>query len=205
MKKLALLLVALLVAPMLLTACGSESQDAAKDYLEAMFKGDIEDAEDYVCDDFVINIDGLESTADLHDNVPFLGPDNEVRNIHLKFDLGKGNNAEEVIVTGAYDIVDLNDSGKMITDSEEEYELAASVRDKRDLNENDDDADTMDTRILLEMSEDGDWCVESLEGGFWDPQFSEDEDADAEMEDADDADMEDADETAEDSETSEDD
>ena len=30
-----------------------------------------------------------------------------VRNIDLKYDLGKGNNAKEIIVTGSYDIVQL--------------------------------------------------------------------------------------------------
>lgn len=194
MKKLALLLVALLLASMLLAACGSESQDAANDYMKALLNGEIENAAGFVCDDFEVKIDGMEDTADLYANLPGLDETHEIRNVDLKFDLGKGNNAEEVIVTGSYDIVELGPQGKMIADSEIEYELAASVRDRRDLDRDGDDSEQLDTRVLLEMREDGDeWCVRSLEGGYWQPEL-EDAEEDAEASGADDAATEDGDE-----------
>jgi len=175
MKKVALFLVVLLVVPTLLTACGAESSETARDYMEAVLSGKVEEAQDNACDGFE------DATAELIASVPRLGENNAVRNVDLKFDVGKGNDQEKITVTGSYDIVVLNDSGKVVADSEQEYELASSVRDKRDIDNDEDDGENVDTRVMLEMEKDGDdWCVASLEGGFWNPTFSEDEEAEEE-------------------------
>lgn len=167
MKKVALVLVVLLVVPVLLTACGSESQDTAKDYITAVLEGDVEEAQKYACDEF------KDQTVVLVETLPGVGENKAVRNIDLKFDLGKGNNQKEVIITGSYDIVTLNVSGKVVADSAMSYEVAASVRDKRDIDGDGDENEKMDTRILAEMVEsDGDWCVALLERGYWSPVFS---------------------------------
>lgn len=179
MKKVAFVLVVLLVVPVLLTACGSESQDTAKDYIEAVLEGDVEEAQKYACDDF------QEQTVVLIETLPDVSETHAVRNVDLKFDLGKGNNQKEVIITGSYDIVSLNASGKVIADSEVEYEVAASVRDKRDVDGDDDDGEKIDTRMLAEMvKSDGDWCVSSLEQGYWAPEFHSESEEAAETDDA---------------------
>lgn len=210
MKKVALVLVVLLVVPILLTACGSESQDAAKDYITAVLEGDVEEAQKYACDEF------KDQTVVLVETLPGLGENNAVRNIDLKYDLGKGNNQKEVIITGSYDIVTLNASGNVVADSAVAYEVAASVRDKRDIDGDGDENERIDTRILVEMVEsDGDWCVALLERGYWAPVFGgeaesaeEAEDAEevdeAETDDADSSDAEQVDgaEEADDAETS---
>lgn len=184
MKKVALVLVVLLLVPVLLTACGSESQDAAKDYIKAVLEGDVEEAQKYACDEF------KDQTVVLAETVPGVGENNAVRNIDLKYDLGKGNNQKEVIITGSYDIVTLNASGNVVADSAVEYEVAASVRDKRDADGDGDEDERMDTRILAEMVEsDGDWCVASVERGYWAPVFSGEDEA---TEEADDAEADDA-------------
>ncbi len=183
MKKVAFVLVLLLVVPTLLSACGAESSESSRDYMDAVLDGKVEDAQKYACDDF------KDATAELIASLPHVGENNAVRNIDLKFDVGKGNDQEKITVTGSYDIVVLNATGKVVADSNEEYELASSVRDKRDIDSDEDDGETVDTRITLKMEKDGDdWCVASLEGGYWDPTFTEeaevaeDEDSAAEEE-----------------------
>lgn len=177
MKKVAFILVLLLVVPTLLSACGAESSESARDYMDAVLSGKVEDAQKYACDDFE------DATAELIASLPRLGENNAVRNVDLKFDVGKGNDQEKITVTGSYDIVVLNASGKVVADSNEEYELASSVRDKRDIDNDENDGENIDTRIILKMDKDGDdWCVESLEGGFWEPTFAEE--AEAEDEDS---------------------
>jgi hypothetical protein len=168
-KKFVLILVALLVLPGLLAACGTDSADTAQDYVEALLKGDAEKAQSYACADY------QDATAAFAEIYAGLAAQNlAIRSLDLKYDLGKGNNAEEIIVTGSYDLVELNAEGKEIADSEDEFELASSTRDKRDLDGDGDDEDKINTRIVLEMKkDDGDWCVEKLEGGYFMPPAAE--------------------------------
>jgi hypothetical protein len=167
LKKFAIVLVALLVLPTVLTACSSDSADTAKDYVDAILKG--EDAQKYACDSY------KDATAALVDaNNAMVGEGHAIRNIDLKYDIGKGGNEEEVIVTGSYDLVELNEAGKVVADSEDEYELASSTRDKRDLNKNGDDQDKINTRLVLTMKKQGgDWCVQDAEGGYFSPDLGE--------------------------------
>lgn len=166
MKKFALLLAIMLVVPTLLTACDSESQDTAKDYIEAVLKGELEEAQKYACEDF------QDATAELIATRPGVDDEHAIRNIDLKYDVGKGNDPEEIIITGAYDLVELNEAGRVIADSEVEYEVAAAVRDRRDIDGDDDVDERLDSRILIDMEEqDGEWCVASLERGYWNPEY----------------------------------
>jgi hypothetical protein len=169
MKKYGLLLVALLLISGVLTACSTESADTAKDYLDAVLRGDVEKAQKYACDNY------QDQTATWAEDMAGLASANlGVRNIELKYDLGKGNNQKEILVTGSFDMVELNANGKVVADSEKEYEMAASVRDKYDLNNNGDDEERVNTRIVLTMKEEGgDWCVEELAGGYFTPEFSD--------------------------------
>lgn len=133
-KRFGLVLVALLIVPLLLSACGTESRDVAEDYLDALLKGDSTTAQKYACDSF------QEQTAALSEQYG-------AQNVHdkdLKFDIGKGNNQEEIIVTGSYWIGPEDDA--------DEIELASSVRSV-------DSDESRDTRIVLWMKEEGDWCV----------------------------------------------
>lgn len=141
-KRFSLILVVLLVAPMLLTACSSESPDVAEDFVEAMLKGDADKAQDLACESY------SDTAAALAGGFGAL----DINNIDLKYDIGKGGNEEEIIVTGSYDIGEGDDA--------DEVELAGSVRTS-------DEDDTMiDTRLVLDMVQDGDdWCVEQVKQG----------------------------------------
>ncbi|WP_119067434.1 hypothetical protein [Aggregatilinea lenta] len=134
-KRFGLILAALLIVPMLLSACGSESRDTAEDYVDALLKGDAATAQKYACDSF-------------QDQTAALAEQYGAQNVHekdLKFDIGKGNNQEEIIVTGSYLIGPENDA--------DEVEMASAVRTVGS-------DDSRDTRIVLWMQEDGDdWCV----------------------------------------------
>jgi hypothetical protein len=161
-KKLAFILVLLLVVPSVLTACSSGSVDDAKTYVEAMLKGNTEGAQKAACDsyqdDTVALVDGYAALAEMHE---------AIRNIDLTFDIGKGDNQKEVIVTGSYDIVELNSQGKVVADSEQQYVLAASTIDRHDLDRDGDDTDRINTRIVLTMEKSGGkWCVANLTGGY---------------------------------------
>jgi hypothetical protein len=161
-KKLAFILVLLLVVPSVLTACGSGSVDNAKTYVEAMLKGDAAGAEKVACDGYQDDtqalVDGYAALADMNE---------AIRNVDVTYDIGKGNNQKEVIVTGSYDIVELNAQGKVIVDSEQQYVLAASTVDRHDLDQDGDDTDRINTRIVLTMKKSGgDWCVAKLTGGY---------------------------------------
>ncbi len=146
LKKLALILVTLLVLPTMLVACGSNSVDTGKDYVEAVLNGNAEEAQKYACDDY------KDATAALVERFAAqIGEGRVIQNIDLKYDIGKGGNQEEVIVTGAYEVAELNDQGKVVADSENEYVVASSTRDKYDLNNNNDDEDRINTRIVLTM------------------------------------------------------
>ncbi|MBN2304828.1 MAG: hypothetical protein JXQ72_10145 [Anaerolineae bacterium] len=205
-KRIVLVFVVLLVLPMMLTACGTESRDNAEDYVKAVMKGEAEKAGELVCDSYTGTDDliALYAAAEVD-------PDS----LSLKFDMGKGNNKEEIIVTGAV---------KYGPDAKE-FEIAGNAR-MRDLpaavvavvvleKEADADADedtvtNVDTRLVLTMKEEGgDWCVkdvdlgdiklgtEAEEAGMDEAEEPADADA-ADTEDADaaDADAENADETA---------
>jgi hypothetical protein len=125
---------------MLLTACGSDTKKVAEDYMVAVLKGDNKKAQDNACEDFKDQTDAIiaayqEMTPDIHKD-----------SIDLKFDIGKGNNQEEVIVTGAYDYGD--------KDNPHEYEFANSIRKDKNSDE------MVETRVVLWMKKDGDkWCV----------------------------------------------
>jgi hypothetical protein len=180
LKKIALVLAALLVLPALLTACSSDSADTAKDYVEAILNGNVEGAQKAACDS---NQDATAALVEL--NAGLVGEGRAIRNIDLKYDIGKGGNQEEVLVTGAYDLVEISEQGKVVADSEDEYELAASTRDKYDLDGDGDDEEKINTRIVIEMKEQGgDWCVVSLQGGYFSPEVESDEAAEEPAEEA---------------------
>jgi hypothetical protein len=140
-KRFGLILVALLIVPMLLTACGSESRDVAQDFVKAMLNGDADKAQDLACESY------QATAAALAEDFGTL----DINNLDLKYDVGKGGNQEEIIVTGSFDI------GR--GDDADEVELANSVR----LDDNDDEM--VDTRLVLDMKEDGDWCVNQVNQG----------------------------------------
>lgn len=133
-KRLGLALVALLLVPMLLAACGSESRDVAEEYVEAVLEGDAETAQSLACDSF-------------KDRSAALAQQYSALNVHgrdLKYDIGKGNNQNEIIVTGSYMVGPENDA--------DQVELAQAVRASG--------GESVDTRIVLWLSEEGDdWCV----------------------------------------------
>ena len=165
------LLAALLAVALLLTACGSDSTDTAHDYMEAVLKGNVEAAQKLACDSFKEGTVALAAiSASLADE------SRGVRNIDLKYDMGKGNNPKEVIVTGSYDIVRLTDTGAVIAGSALQYELAAVVRDRHDVDGDGDYENRINTRIVLTMEKDGDdWCVADLHGGYFSPEKVEEE------------------------------
>ena len=165
-KRFGLLLAVLVAVSLLLVACGSETQDTAKEYIEAVLKGNTEEAQKVACESF------QDATAELAAMSASLADENKaIRNLNLKYDIGKANNVKEIIVTGSYDIVELNEAGKMVADSEKTFELAASTRDKYDVDGDGDDTDTINTRIVLDMEKDGGkWCVAGLEGGYFSPE-----------------------------------
>ncbi len=168
-KRYGLLLAVLLLTALVLSACGSDSTEAAKGYMDALLKGEVETAQKYACDSF------QEGTAALAAMSTALAEENrQIRDIDLKYDIGKGNNAKEVIVTGSYNVVQLTEAGTVVADSEVEYELAASARDKRDVDGDGNTEEKINTRIVLTMEKDGDeWCVANLEGGYFSPQAAE--------------------------------
>jgi hypothetical protein len=137
-KRFGFILVALMILSALLAACGSKSNDAAKDYFKAVLKGDLNKAQDNACDSF------QDDTATLVAAFAAL----DIQNIDVQFDEGKGGNQEEVIVTGSFDV----GSG----DDADEIELAQTYRDN--------DGEDYNTRVVLDMKKDGDdWCVEGID------------------------------------------
>ena len=158
-----LVLVGLLLLSALLSACGVASEDAAKKYMDALLAGDAAEAQKYACDNF------QEQTATLADEVARLADQQlAIQNVDLRYDIGKTNNTKEVLATGSFDVVRLREDGTPIPDSEMQYEVAASVRDKYDLDGDGDDEELINTRIRLDMEKiDGEWCVANLEGGYF--------------------------------------
>lgn len=121
-------LVALLVTPLLLTACSTASRDEAHDYISALLKGDDEKALGLACDSFQA---GTQSLLAWYKQQRV-----DEKSIDLQFDIGKGGNSKEIIVTGSYQYGDPNFL--------REY----------DLKEKD------DSRIVLAMQKTGGkWCV----------------------------------------------
>ncbi len=140
MKRLSLILVVVLLVPMLLSACGSDTKKVAEDYMVAVLKGDSVKAKEKACDDFKDQTDAYIAAYKA------ITPNIHKDSIDLKFDIGKGNNQEEVIVTGAYDYGD--------KDNPKEYVFASSTRKYNNSDE------MSETRVVLWMKKDGDnWCV----------------------------------------------
>jgi predicted small secreted protein len=166
MSKRFALLAALLAVALLLTACGPDSTGAARDYMEAVLKGDVEAAQEVACDPF------KEGTATLAAISAGLAEESRaIRNIDLKYDIGKGRNLREVVVTGSYDIVRLTAAGAVIVDSADTYEVAAVVRDVFDVDGDGDHDEQLNARIVLTMERVGDeWCVAGLSGGYFFPE-----------------------------------
>jgi len=127
-KKFALVLVALLVVPLVIAACGTESRDAAEDYVIAAIKGEDDKALGLACDSFKEGTQTLLAYYKEQDIHP--------KTIDLKFDIGKGNNQKEIIVTGSYKY--------WAADMPREFELTEKNK----------------SRIVLDMKKvSGDWCA----------------------------------------------
>ena len=119
-------LLALLVFPLLLMGCSGDSPETAEDYVEALLQGDADAAQQVACESF------QDRTGEL---AAYFGQQ-DIRNLDLKFDIGKGNREEEVIVTGSFDMG------------------PASALQEVKLQERE------DTRIIILLEKDGDeWCV----------------------------------------------
>jgi len=129
-KKFALIVVVLMVVPLLLTACSTKSRDDAEKYMKALLKGEDQKALDLACDSYKPQTEAL---------LAFYKAQNiDVKNLDLKFDIGKGGNNKEIIVTGSYKY----------------YGSQTVVALEQELTEKN------DTRIVLQMKKDGDnWCV----------------------------------------------
>lgn len=124
-KSFGLMVLALLVVP-LLAACSSESADVSESFMEALLKGDADAAQQYACESF------QEGAARL---AAYFARQN-VRDWDLKYDIGKGNRQEEIIVTGAF----------QYGPEDAPRELKLQERSK--------------TRIVLWLEQRGDdWCV----------------------------------------------
>jgi hypothetical protein len=93
-KRLALALVALLVTPLLLTACSTASRDTARDYVNALLKGDDAKALGLACDSFQA---GTQTLLAWYKQQRI-----DEKSVDLQFDIGQGGNTKEIIVTGSY-------------------------------------------------------------------------------------------------------
>ncbi|NLX10538.1 MAG: DUF4878 domain-containing protein [Chloroflexi bacterium] len=134
-KRFAFVLVVLLAVPMLLTACGADTPDVAEDFVNAVLEGNADAAAEAACESYQDQARELAAG--------FSGMN--VHDIDLKYDIGKGNNVKEVIVTGAYKF----GTGDVVS----EVELAASVRERET-------GELADTRVVVWLEEvDDEWCV----------------------------------------------
>jgi len=119
-------LLALLVFPLLLVGCSGETSDVAEDYVEALLQGNADAAQQVACESFQDRTGELAAYFGQYD----------IREWELKYDIGKGNREEEVIVTGSFTYGP--------EDAPREVELQ-----ERD-----------DTRIVVWLEKEGDeWCV----------------------------------------------
>jgi hypothetical protein len=137
MAKRFVLVLVVLVA-LLLTACSSESKDTAKDYMEAVLKGNQDKALELACESFQDQTESL--LAYYPAAYPFLDTDS----IDLKYDVGKGNNQKEIIVTGSFKYGADKNAANYSQEDQKEFELIEKDQ----------------TRIVLWMAKVGDdWCV----------------------------------------------
>ena len=84
-KRFGLVLVALLIVPMLLSACSSDSKKVAEDFTKAVLNGDTAKAQEDACASFK---DAAGAEAALYGQL-------DVQNLDLKYDVGKGQNNKE--------------------------------------------------------------------------------------------------------------
>ena len=125
-KSFGFVLLALLVVPLLLTGCAGDTPEVAENYVEALLQGRQDDAEQFACESF------QGRTGEL---AAYFGQE-DVRDLDLKYDIGKGGREEEVIVTGSFDY----------GPEDMAREVKLQERDR--------------TRIILWLDEVGDdWCV----------------------------------------------
>jgi hypothetical protein len=137
-KRLGFVLVVMLIVPLLLSACGAESKDTAEDYMNAILKGDEDKALELACESFKDETSAL--VAFFGGGFPFF----DEESIDLKYDVGKGNNANEIIVTGAFNYGIDPDDPTTRNDPPREYIISGGEG----------------TLIILWLDEDdGDWCV----------------------------------------------
>jgi hypothetical protein len=129
-KKFALIVVVLMVVPLLLTACSTKSRDDAEKYMNALLKGENEKALGLACESFKPQTEALLAY--------YKAQNIDAKSLDLKFDIGKGGNNKEIIVTGSY---------KYYGDQT----IVALEQELTEKNE---------SRIVLQMKKDGDnWCV----------------------------------------------
>jgi hypothetical protein len=137
-KRFGFAMVVMLVVPLLLTACGAETTDTAEDYMNAVLKGNEEKALELACESFKDETSAL--VAYFGEGFAFF----DEKSIDLKYDVGKGNNSKEVIVTGSFEYGIDKDDPTTRNDTAREYVISEGEG----------------TRIVLWMEEqDGDWCV----------------------------------------------
>lgn len=155
-KRFTLVMVVLLVMPALLTACSTESRDTAEDYVKAVMKGDADEAKNLACDSFQ---EGTEALLAF-----YAGLEIDEDSLDLKFDPGKGNNQKEVIVTGSFEYGEDGDEFELAgTVRVRDLPRTVMVREAEDEEEEEDGTRKVDTRLVLEMEEDDDWCVAAVD------------------------------------------
>ncbi len=152
-KRIAVLLVVLMAASVLLSACSTDSRDTADDYVNSLLKAASEESKvDETTRELKFRDKALELACDSFKDqttwiiawfatqYPFIREDS----LDLKFDIGKAGNQNEIIVTGSLKYgVDPDDPKTRDRDPEE---LVFS--------------DKKDTRIVLDMrKQNGKWCV----------------------------------------------
>ncbi len=152
-KRIAVLLVVLMAASVLLSACSTDSRNAAEDYVNSVFKAASEENKvDETTRELKYRDTALELSCDTFKDqttwiiawfsteYPFIRQDG----LDLKFDIGKAGNQHEIIVTGSLKYgVDPNDPK---TRNDDPKELVLS--------------DKLNTRIVLDMrKQSGKWCV----------------------------------------------
>lgn len=129
-KKFALIVVVLMVVPLLVTACSTESRDEAEKYMKALLKSEDQKALDLACDSFKPQTEALLAM--------YKAQKVDVKSLDLKFDIGKGGNSKEIIITGSYKYYGDQDVVAL------EQELTEKNK----------------TLIVLQMKEEGgNWCV----------------------------------------------
>lgn len=145
-KRLGFILVTLLIVPMLLTACDSKSPEKAEDYLNAVLKGDVPAAQALACDEeFAAKTEALSNAYSNRFDGMVIDKDT----VDLKFDIGKGMNNKEIIVTGSFLYVLAQENEQEVA---EEVDTAIEIKYELSGEE--------ETRIVLIMEQDGDdWCV----------------------------------------------